>query len=92
MEKKLTLIFISLAVLILLLNLLNCSFLPLRSGYTTEMRELDQQSFDMIWNIINDKHYDPEFGGLDWPGVYKKLKSEMKKAKSHAWAGILCGI
>ena len=86
MEKKLALIFIICAVLILVLNLLNCSYLPLRSGYSTEMRELDRQSFDLIWNTINDKHYDPEFGGLDWQGVYNELEPRLKIAKSHSQA------
>jgi len=86
MEKKLALIFVTLAIIIFFLNFVNCSYLPLRSGYSTEMRELDRQSFDLIWKTINDKHYDPEFGGLDWQGVYNELAPRIKKTKSHSQA------
>ena len=36
--------------------------------------ELRRQSFEKVWNTINEKHFDPTFGGVDWlkvRGVYE---------------------
>ncbi len=41
---------------------------------TSQERELDLQSFDWIWSAIRDKHFDPAFGGLDWPAVRDSLR------------------
>lgn len=38
---------------------------------TTELR---RQSFEKVWNTINEKHFDPTFGGVDWRkmrGIYE---------------------
>ena len=32
-------------------------------GDTNEAR---QSAFNQVWNTINEKHYDPTFGGVDW--------------------------
>jgi len=32
---------------------------------TTEQRRLNQESFDTIWQTINDNHFDTTFGGVD---------------------------
>jgi len=32
------------------------------------------ESFNKVWNTVNDKHYDPTFGGVDWQkirGIYE---------------------
>jgi carboxyl-terminal processing protease len=31
-----------------------------------DVRELRIASFNKVWNTVNDKHYDPTFGGVDW--------------------------
>ncbi|HZI19021.1 MAG TPA: S41 family peptidase [Pyrinomonadaceae bacterium] len=28
-----------------------------------------RDTFDLVWRTVNDNHYDPTFGGLDWPQV-----------------------
>ena len=36
--------------------------------------ELRRQSFEKVWNTINEKHFDPTFGGVDWRkmrGIYE---------------------
>ena len=35
----------------------------------TEETALRQKSFDIVWNTVNEKHYDPTFGGVDWQKV-----------------------
>ena len=31
-----------------------------------EETALRRKSFDVVWNTVNEKHYDPTFGGVDW--------------------------
>ena len=32
-----------------------------------EVPKVRQDTFDKVWNTINEKHYDPTFGGVDAP-------------------------
>lgn len=38
---------------------------------TAEANETRSSAFKQVWNTVNDKHYDPTFGGVDW----KKIRS-----------------
>lgn len=31
--------------------------------------DIRREAFDKVWNTINEKHYDPTFGGVDWKKV-----------------------
>ena len=31
--------------------------------------DLRRQSFETVWTTINEKHFDPTFGGVDWKKV-----------------------
>lgn len=33
-----------------------------------------REAFDRVWSTINDKHYDPTFGGVDWKAVRVKYE------------------
>ena len=44
--------------------------------------ELRRQSFLKVWNTINDKHYDPTFGGIDWQKVREQYEPKALAAKS----------
>ena len=44
--------------------------------------ELRRQSFLKVWNTINDKHYDPTFGGVDWQKVREQYEPKALAAKS----------
>lgn len=55
------------------------------SDYTEELLDaeaiqLNLESFDMVWSRIQDKHWDPELGGLDWPAVKEELRPQMEIA------------
>ncbi len=78
---------------ILLLNLLLFScLLPLNAQTTTvskeavkpETAELRRQSFEKVWHIINEKHYDPTFGGVDWLKMREVYQPQAEAAKSDA--------
>src|SRR5258708_13366949 len=34
--------------------------------------ELRQRTFEVVWKTINDKHFDPNFNGVDWKGVHTR--------------------
>lgn len=59
---------------IILLTILLAAFLPLKAQTVAitdgkpkaDEAEIRRQSFDKVWNIINEKHYDKTFGGVDW--------------------------
>ena len=78
---------------ILVLNLLLFScLLPLNAQTTTvskeavkpETAELRRQSFEKVWHIINEKHYDPTFGGVDWLKMREVYQPQAAAAKSDA--------
>ena len=57
---------------------------------TPEQRQLNLESFDMVWTTIRDKHWDPELGGLDWDAVKAELRPRMVTATTMGEArGIL---
>jgi len=76
---------------ILLLNFLLFSCLLTLNAQTTatsketvkpETAELRRQSFEKVWNTINDKHFDPTFGGVDWKKVRETYQPQALAAKS----------
>ena len=34
-------------------------------------------SFDTIWQTVNENHYDPTFGGVDWNEIYKRYQKHV---------------
>ncbi|HQU93769.1 MAG TPA: S41 family peptidase [Pyrinomonadaceae bacterium] len=47
-----------------------------------EFPKVRQDAFDKVWNTVNEKHYDPEFGGVDWIHVRELYLPKAKAAKS----------
>ena len=48
----------------------------------TDTAEIRRQSFEKVWTIINEKHYDPTFGGIDWQKVREVYEPKALAAKS----------
>lgn len=76
---------------ILLLNLLLFSCLLTLDAQTAanskeaakpEAAELRRQSFEKVWTTINEKHYDPTFGGVDWKKARVDYEPKALAAKS----------
>jgi hypothetical protein len=40
------------------------------------------QSFESVWQTVNDKHIDPTFGGLDWLKVHDRYKPLITTARN----------
>ncbi|HZS48193.1 MAG TPA: S41 family peptidase [Blastocatellia bacterium] len=34
--------------------------------------EVRQQTFEIVWKTVNEKHFDPNFNGVDWKAVHEK--------------------
>jgi carboxyl-terminal processing protease len=39
-------------------------------------------AFDETWQTVSDFHYDPSFGGLNWPAVKAELRPKAEKAET----------
>jgi carboxyl-terminal processing protease len=46
--------------------------------------ELRRQSFETVWTTINEKHFDPTFGGVDWKNVRVTYEPKATAAKTNA--------
>jgi len=44
--------------------------------------ELRLKTFNKVWNIVNDNHFDPTFGGVDWKKVGQSYQPQAMSAKS----------
>ncbi|MBN1904620.1 MAG: hypothetical protein JW927_05940 [Deltaproteobacteria bacterium] len=65
-----------------------CSFRPAKfidtSLLPTEERViLNQKVFDKVWNLVNDKYYDPTFNGKDWVALGEKYRADALAAKDN---------
>jgi carboxyl-terminal processing protease len=41
-----------------------------------------QQSFDIVWRTVKEKHFDPKFGGIDWDKVREEFAPRAATVKS----------
>jgi len=49
---------------------------------TTEQRDLNARSFDVVWQTVRDKHWDAKLGGVDWDAVREELRPKVIEAKT----------
>ncbi len=47
-----------------------------------ETLDLRRQAFDKVWTTVNEKHYDPTFGGIDWKKMRELYEPKAMKAIS----------
>jgi len=46
--------------------------------------ELRRQAFEKVWTTVNEKHFDPTFGGVDWKKVRVDYEPKATAAKSES--------
>jgi carboxyl-terminal processing protease len=51
------------------------------NNLTTNATDARQQSFDIVWRTVKEKHFDPTFGGLDWDAVRRKYEPRVAKVR-----------
>lgn len=69
---------LSLAMLLLLLAGCHTHRGPL---LTAEQKELNIESFQVVWETVRDKHYDPDLNGLDWNAIREEFHPRVAEAK-----------
>jgi C-terminal peptidase prc len=58
-------------------KILGVLFLVFISTVSCTTKYKNMQSFETVWQTINDKYYDPNFGGLDWSEVYGRYQPQI---------------
>ena len=51
---------------------------------TDAQRALNVESFEVAWETIRDKHWDPDLAGLDWQAVHDEIRPQVEKAGTKA--------
>ena len=49
----------------------------------TSSADVQLASFEKAWQLINDRYWDPDFGGLDWEAVREELRPRAEEAESN---------
>jgi len=44
--------------------------------------DVRQQTFDIVWRTVKDKHFDPKFGGVDWDKIREQYAPRVAELKS----------
>ena len=52
------------------------------AAIASDFPKVRQEAFDKVWDTINEKHYDPTFGGVDWIHVRELYLPKARVAKS----------
>jgi carboxyl-terminal processing protease len=52
------------------------------SRLTEEQARLNLESFDVVWETIREKHFDPDLNGVDWEAVREELRPRVAEADS----------
>jgi carboxyl-terminal processing protease len=47
---------------------------------TAEQRERLVESFDLVWQTVHDRHFDPKFNGVDWDAVKVEFRPKVEAA------------
>ena len=51
-------------------------------GLSRAQQQLNVDAFDMVWETVRDRHYDPKLGGLDWEAVREELRPRVAQART----------
>ena len=54
----------------------------LQTGVVGTFTQARQETFDKVWNTINEKHYDPTFNGVNWAKARETYFPKAQAAKS----------
>lgn len=53
---------------------------PSVAARAQQWRTAGMATFDAVWQIVHDTHYDPDFGGVDWTAVRAELRPRAEAA------------
>jgi carboxyl-terminal processing protease len=49
---------------------------------SAERARLNLETFDTAWRLVDERFWDPEFGGVDWDAVREELRPEAERSSS----------
>jgi len=49
---------------------------------TPREHQLDLDSFEYVWKTVFEKHFDPDWGGVDWQAAHAEFRPQMEAAQS----------
>lgn len=81
MKQKFVLIF---TFLLLGFSQTNAQIAVVAEKSKNNITELRRQSFEIVWKTVNEKHYDPTFGGVDWRRMREIYQPKAASAKTDA--------
>jgi carboxyl-terminal processing protease len=55
---------------------------PLARAMTEDEIRINLESFDYVWRTIYEKHFDAEFGGLNWPDIRDEMRPRVERAST----------
>jgi carboxyl-terminal processing protease len=56
--------------------------IPLAAQLTPKEKQLNLDSFEVVWTTIRDKHWEKNPGGLDWQAIHSEFRPKMERADS----------
>jgi len=59
-------------------------FLILVTAVSCSTKYRHMQSFETVWQTVNEKHYDPTFGGVDWKTLHDRYKPRIAATNNNA--------
>lgn len=65
---------------VLLLLATGCSSLR-EPRLTAKQKELNLESFQVVWETVRDKYYDPDLNGLDWDAIREEYRPRVVQAE-----------
>src|SRR5687767_11221176 len=51
---------------------------------TADTAALRRETFDVVWRTVNESHFDPTFGGIDWAAVGERYRPLAAAARTDA--------
>ncbi len=55
---------------------------PREESTATERQAIYRRAFEIVWRTVKEKHYDPDFGGIDWDRVGQRYAPLVDGAQS----------
>src|SRR6266581_1185586 len=44
--------------------------------------EVRQQTFEIVWRTVKEKHFDPNMNGVNWDAVHERYQPQVSSVKS----------